>query len=199
MYTKEEKQILLSLARRSIRHYLDTGEKLSEMKENFPQSFWEKMGVFVTLTIDGALRGCIGNIMPVYPLYKGVIENSVMAAFDDPRFPPISDDEFDKLNIEISVLTVPTPLKYDGKNDLLKKLKPGIDGVVIKKGFNQATFLPQVWDEIKNPEDFLSHLCAKAGMEPYEWEKGDLEVAIYSVMAFDERELSVPAQSNNFF
>lgn len=186
MFTLEEKQQLLTLARDSINHYLKTGKTLNVEKGNLPLAFMENRACFVTLTIDKQLRGCIGHLLPIQPLYLDVIENAVSAAFKDPRFEPLSHEEFDSIKIEISVLSVPQKLEYKGADDLIKKLNPGKDGVIIQKGFYSSTFLPQVWEQIKNPEDFLSHLCAKAGLNPYEWKKGDLRVETYTVECFEE-------------
>ncbi|OHD11299.1 MAG: hypothetical protein A2086_12965 [Spirochaetes bacterium GWD1_27_9] len=146
----------------------------------------EKRGGFVTLHKDKRLRGCIGYILPMFPLYQTVIENAYNAAYGDPRFPQVKSDEIKNLNIEISILSVPEELVYKGAEDLLEKLKPNEDGVIIKKGFYSATFLPQVWEELANKEEFLEHLCLKAGLSPNEWKKGNLEVEIYHAEAFRE-------------
>jgi len=193
MYSISEQRWLLSLARQSISHYLKTGKKIEEKSESFPESFLEKRGVFVALTIEKELRGCIGNIEPVMPLYKGVMENALKSAFGDPRFLPLSIEEFNLTELEISVLSKPIPLKYNGADDLLNKLKPEIDGVIIRKGFYASTFLPQVWEQIRKPNEFLSHLCAKAGLNPYEWKKGDLNVETYQAEAFFEKDILVLA------
>jgi len=193
MYTLGEQRWLLSLARQSIGHYLKTGKKIEEKNDFFPESFLEKRGVFVTLTIEKELRGCIGNIEPIMPLYKAVMVNALKSAFDDPRFPPLALYELPITELEVSVLSKPMPLEYIGADDLLNKLKPGIDGVIIQKGFFKSTFLPQVWEQIKNPEDFLSHLCAKAGLNPYEWKKGDINIQTYKAEAFFEKDILVLA------
>ena len=187
MYSKDEQKQLLTLARKSILHYLKEKSMLIENPKDYSQKLLEKRGTFVTLTIEGGLRGCIGHIEPFLPLYEDIIDNSVSAAFMDPRFYPLADDEFKKIQIEISILTLPKTLKYKDADDLLHKLNPGKDGVIIEKNGYSATFLPQVWEQIKNPEDFLSHLCVKAGLSAYEWKKGDLKVEIYEVESFDEK------------
>jgi AmmeMemoRadiSam system protein A len=119
-------------------------------------------------------------------LIEGVRQNSINAAFKDPRFPPLSRDEFDRIKIEVSVLTEPVPLEHAGGSDLLEKLQPGLDGVIIRKGGRQATFLPQVWEQLPDKEKFLSHLCLKAGLPGDAWMGGDLEVSTYRVQAFEE-------------
>ena len=184
--TKDQKNQLLKLARESIGHYLKTQKQFVKDTSDFSSELQEKRGTFVTLTIGGQLRGCIGHIIAIQPLYLDVIDNAVNAAFEDPRFEPLAEDELEDIKIEISVLSQPKPLEYKGADDLLKKLRPDVDGVIIKQGFYQATFLPQVWEQLKQPEDFLSHLCAKAGLDSNAWRKGDLKVETYQVENFEE-------------
>ncbi len=119
---------------------------------------------FVTLTINGELRGCIGSIIPHRILLDDIVENAKSSAFKDPRFYPLTKDELKKIKIEISLLTVPTELKYSSIDDLKSKIRVDIDGVIIKHGYHQATFLPQVWEELNSFELFFGHLCQKAGM-----------------------------------
>jgi AmmeMemoRadiSam system protein A len=136
--------------------------------------------------MGGNLRGCIGHIIPQESLIEGIKVNAINAAFRDPRFPSLTKEEWKKVEIEVSILTDPKPLSYSDANDLLKKLRPGIDGVIIKKGYHQATFLPQVWEQLPSKEKFLNHLCFKAGLDRDGWRKGDLEVSTYQVQAFEE-------------
>lgn len=178
------KKYLLQVARNTIAGEL--GLKTEIIEEIDDPILNEKRGVFVTLEIEGQLRGCIGNIMPVYPLEKAVKQNAISAAFGDPRFSEVSREEFNEIEIEISVLTVPKKLEYKDAEDLLKKLKQMEDGVVLKKGYYEATYLPQVWEKVADKEDFLSSLCMKAGMNMNEWRKGDVEVLIYNVEMFKE-------------
>ena len=183
---KENKKFLLELARKTI---INRSKKIFLTEEeinNLSDKLKEKRGCFVTLTIKKNLRGCIGYILPVAPLYQSVIENAYNAAFTDPRFSPVRSEEIDKLNIEISVLTIPEKIQYCDKNDLLCKLNSYEDGLIIKKGFSSATFLPQVWEQLPNKEEFLTHLCLKAGLCFNEWESGSLEVEKYNVEAFEE-------------
>lgn len=184
--TEEEGKLLLRIARETIRTRLFGGKV--DMPHDLPQSLKEKKGTFVTLTIEGRLRGCIGHILPTEPLVEGVVENAINAAFRDPRFPPLSKEEFERIRIEVSVLTTPKKLAYKDYKDLLKALRPNMDGVIIRKGINQATFLPQVWEQLPSKEEFLTHLCIKAGLSPEEWKKGTLEVETYQVQAFHEEE-----------
>ncbi len=186
--TNQEGNYLLSVARKTIEQHLfnkpdditaDTNSKMSS-------KFLEKRGTFVTLTINKTLRGCIGHIIPQESLIEGIRVNAINAAFHDPRFRPLSKKEWGKVKIEVSVLTDPKPLSYQDVNDLLNKLRTDVDGVIIKFGFHQATFLPQVWEQLPDKKQFLTHLCLKAGLEGNAWEKQRLEVSTYQVQAFEE-------------
>lgn len=188
----EDKQFLLELAKEAIKSKLENREP--KIPKNIPPKLKEKRGTFVTLTIDGQLRGCIGHILPVQELYKDVIENARAAAFDDPRFPPLTKEGLPKINphtkdsgvgvkIEISVLTLPKKFEYESSQMLVSYLDKFKPGVILKKGHCRATFLPQVWEEVKDPEEFLAHLCLKAGLSPNEWACG-VEVQTYSVEKF---------------
>ena len=182
MLTKKEQNFLLNLARDSIKErHNPSSLKLSEI----PDSLKEKRGVFVTLHKNGNLRGCIGTLTATSPIYKAVIDNSINAAFHDPRFLPVSDKEVKDLEIEISILTEPTKLDYTDSNDLLNKLNKEF-GVILKKGYRTATFLPQVWGQIEDKQEFLSHLCMKAGLSHDEWKEKDAEIYVYKVEKFGE-------------
>ncbi len=184
--TGDQGQYLLREARRTIEKELFHKKGQTQTDTDLPGIFQERRGTFVTLTSDGNLRGCIGHIIPQESLIDGIRVNSINAAFRDPRFPPMSRDEWDRIKIEISILSDPKPLLYDTADDLLTRLRPGVDGVIIKKGFRQSTFLPQVWEQLPNPREFLTHLCLKAGLNGNEWQKGDLDVSTYQVQAFEE-------------
>ena len=143
-------------------------------------------GVFVTLKLGVHLRGCIGSLEGYAPLRKEVGRNALKAAFEDPRFSALGADELDRLHIEVSILTPPKNLNYNDPDDLVQKLRPGIDGVILKRGMAGATFLPQVWDQLAKPEDFLGRLCLKAGLSKKEWQTGSLEIQTYQVQSFEE-------------
>lgn len=184
--TEEQGKYLLAVARRRIEHELFNRPGPEESDAGLQTVFHEKRGTFVTLTIDGDLRGCIGHIIPQESLIESIRVNAINAAFKDPRFRPLAPSEWKKVEIEISILTDPKPVEYSDANDLLKKLHPDVDGVIIKKGFYQATFLPQVWRQLPRKEDFLAHLCLKAGLDSDAWKKKDLDVSTYQVQAFEE-------------
>ena len=185
--TGEQGKYLLGVARRTIERALSNERASEETDTDLPPVFLERRGTFVTLTINGNLRGCIGHIIPRESLIEGIRVNAVNAAFRDPRFRPLSREELDRVRVEISILTEPKPLSYSDARDLLAKLRPGIDGVIIKKGYREATFLPQVWDQLPDKKEFLTHLCLKAGLSGDEWKSGDLEVRVYQVQAFEEQ------------
>uniref|UniRef100_A0A7C4U2J1 AmmeMemoRadiSam system protein A n=1 Tax=Caldisericum exile TaxID=693075 RepID=A0A7C4U2J1_9BACT len=187
-----DKIVLLKLSRKTIETYLREHRKIKGTKEEYPQrEFWEERGTFVTLTENGALRGCIGTIYPVRPLVLDVIENSINAAFRDPRFYPVEESELPYINIEISILSVPEKIYFKDTEELFEKVIPFKHGVIIKKGFYQATFLPQVWEELSKPEDFFTHLCLKAGLNGDCFKEKNLEVEVYTVEAFSEKELGL--------
>ncbi|RPI76436.1 MAG: AmmeMemoRadiSam system protein A [Desulfobacteraceae bacterium] len=185
--TQEEGRYLIKVARATIEKEL-AGKADPNLPEPAPASakFGEPRGTFVTLTVNHGLRGCIGHIVPQESLLEGVKINAINAAFRDPRFSPLSKKEFAQIKIEVSILTEPEALTYANADDLLKKIRPNIDGLIIKKGYHQATFLPQVWDQLPDAKVFLEHLCMKAGLNADEWKKGALEVQAYQVQAFEE-------------
>jgi AmmeMemoRadiSam system protein A len=184
--SQDEGNRLLMVARSTIKNRLNNQEQPRIEWKELPKRFQEQLGTFVTITIDGNLRGCIGHIIPRETLLEGIQENAINAAFKDPRFPPLTRKEFGKIEIEISILTAPQELPYDDAQDLLNKLRPGKDGVIIKKGYHEATFLPQVWDQLPDKEEFLTHLCIKAGLSHDSWKKEKLQVSTYQVQSFEE-------------
>ncbi|RJX25648.1 MAG: AmmeMemoRadiSam system protein B [Desulfurivibrio sp.] len=186
----EQGRVLLTLARQTIAQKLgqpvpeDEQKKLEKKLRD--AAFQQERGTFVTLHRFGQLRGCIGSIAAVESLAANIRHNAVNAAFGDPRFPPLQKKEFAEVDIEVSILTDPQPLSYDSGTDLLARLRPKIDGVILRDGLASATFLPQVWDQLPRPEDFLTHLCLKAGLRPNAWQTGKLEVLTYQVQYFSE-------------
>lgn len=124
----------------------------------------ESRATFVTLTINGQLRGCIGSLVPQRVLIDDIAHNAKAAAFSDPRFSPLTKPEYERVHVEISLLSIPQALEYNDIADLKSKLRPDVDGVILKKGHYQATFLPQVWEQLPSFELFFAHLCQKAGL-----------------------------------
>jgi uncharacterized protein len=155
--TPEEQQTLLRMAREAMEHAVK-GEKLPLLDRSaLTPSLLEPGASFVTLTVHGQLRGCIGALEAHQPLVDDVREHAVAAALEDPRFPPVREDELSRIQVEVSRLTRPLPLEYRDADDLLSKLKPHVDGVILRDGLRRATFLPQVWEKIPDPSDFLDN------------------------------------------
>jgi AmmeMemoRadiSam system protein A len=188
--TAEQGQVLLRLARETLNQKFgrkassEDGDALKARRDD--SVLRESSGVFVTLKIDNNLRGCIGTLSGHEPLIQGVRTYALHAAFDDPRFRPLTSKELDRVIIEVSVLTPPQPLSYNDPEDLIAKLRPQVDGVTIRKGIASATFLPQVWEQLPTPKDFLTHLCLKAGLAADAWREDRLEVETYQVQYFEE-------------
>lgn len=187
--SSEDKNFLLKLARQSIAKEFEmpSGEEyLMAVKGEVSDNLKNKEGVFVTLEKSSRLRGCIGHIVGVLPLYKGVMENAVNAAFEDPRFDPLEKGDLGKVEIEISVLSVPKRLEYKNPEELLQKLRVGIDGVVLSKSFSRATYLPQVWETFEDKKSFLNSLCAKAGLPEDTWMDPSVKIDVYQSEVFRE-------------
>ena len=183
---RTEQEQLLKIARQTLKDSVN-GLPLPELPlAELPPSLSAVGASFVTLTIAGQLRGCIGALQAYQPLAKDVQEHAMAAALQDFRFPQVSPMELRAIEIEVSVLTPAKPLEYDGAADLVQKLKPGEDGVVLADGHRRATFLPQVWDSLPTPEEFLSHLCLKMGAPSNLWKKKNLDISIYHVQEFHE-------------
>lgn len=184
--TEGEKQTLLQVARRALECGV-RGEKLPALDlESMPPRLRAQGASFVTLTVRGNLRGCIGALEPYQPLVQDVREHAVAAALEDPRFPPVRPEELDQIEVEVSRLTVPERLEYADAEDLLARLRPHVDGVILRDGFRRATFLPQVWEKIPDKAEFLDNLCYKMGAAPDLWRHKRVEVFIYQVEEFHE-------------
>jgi len=181
-----EQTLLLDLARRSISAAL-RDQELPKLPL-YSSSLTKKLGCFVTLTKSGKLRGCIGNIFPVHPLVQAVQQNALSAAFKDRRFPKLEEHELKDMRVEVSVLTQPVPLPFEDAEDLLRKLKPGVHGVVLStKDGRRSTYLPQVWKQIPGKMQFLSRLCLKGKMPANAWRDPKVvRVETYEAFAFGE-------------
>jgi len=175
------------MAREALEHGV-RGEKLPVLdKETLPEHLRDQGVSFVTLTIRGELRGCIGALEAYQPLVDDVREHAVAAALEDPRFSPVREDELSRIQIEVSRLTRPVPLKYKNAEDLLSHLRPHVDGVILKDGYRRATFLPQVWEKIPDPAEFMNNLCYKMGVHETHWRNKHLDVFTYQVDEFHEQ------------
>lgn len=180
--SEEDKDFMLKLARHALNRAVK-GEEPPSPKD-IPAVAQEFCGCFVTLTKHGSLRGCIGYIEGVKPLYQAIIDNAKNAALGDPRFPNVVPDELDDIKVEVSVLTKPEPFDYTGTDNLLDKITPNKDGIILRKGTRQSTFLPQVWDQIPDKVTFLEHLAMKAGLGRNEWK--DAQYKKYQAIHFEE-------------
>ncbi|HNT23130.1 MAG TPA: AmmeMemoRadiSam system protein A [Anaerolineales bacterium] len=184
--TDDERDFLLKLARQSIENAVHH-QPLPTLDATQLTPVLSTPGAsFVTLTLGGMLRGCIGALEPYQGLAEDVREHAVAAALDDYRFSPVTPKELASLEIEISRLTQPVSLAYVTPADLLERLRPGVDGVILRDGLRRATFLPQVWEKIPDPAVFLAHLCEKMGARPDLWQHKKLDVMIYQVEEFSE-------------
>jgi uncharacterized protein len=186
--TAEEKRILLKLAREALEYGVHGKSLPSLDQHSLTPNLTEQGASFVTLTINHELRGCIGALEAHQPLADDVREHAIAAALEDPRFPPVEPRELSRIKLEISRLTDPHPLEYSSAEDLIKKLRPHVDGVILKNGQRRATFLPQVWEKIPDPVEFLGHLCRKMGLNENAWRTLSMEVLIYQVEEFQEED-----------
>jgi len=183
---EDERRLLLILARQAIEAAL-TNQPLPPLdRHSLSPALLEAGASFVTLTRGFDLRGCVGALEPYQPLVDDVREHAVAAALQDFRFPPVRPEELPHLQIEISRLTLPEDLEYSSPEDLLQKLRPNQDGVTIFDGRYRATFLPQVWEKLPDPAEFLEHLCMKMNASPDLWRRRKLRVQTYQVEEFHE-------------
>jgi len=157
-YTEKKEHLLIRLAHRSIQNVFDSRrDNFKDLETFIPKEYLEKKGSFVTLTINNRLRGCIGNITSTKTVFEGIIANAKFAAFQDPRFDELTEKEFERTDIEISILSKP-------KDCTLEEIKVG-DGVILRQGVASSVYLPQVWEQLPDKEQFLASLCEKAGLE----------------------------------
>ena len=180
----EEEHILLrEIALESVRHGLKYGKHLPVETSRYPRTLQAPGASFVTLKSHGQLRGCIGSLEAHQPLINDVAYNAYAAAFSDPRFPPLSEDELEGLEFHISVLTPAVPMEFESEQDLLEQIRPGIDGLVLEDGYNRGTFLPAVWESLPDKTSFLQHLKLKAGLPPDHW-SDSIRVLRYTTESF---------------
>lgn len=184
--TQDDGKLLISIARENILSYLKGEEYV--LNHELPEIFHEKLGVFVTLSINSNLRGCIGYPEPYMELIEGLLDVSIAAAVDDPRFNPLSLEEFDKIRIEVSVLTKPKIVEVDSYDEYLDVLKVGTDGLIIENMYHRGLLLPQVpieqnWD-IKT---FLENLCYKAGLHKDAWMDENTKIYNFQAQIFEEK------------
>jgi len=182
----EQRQILLRLARQAVERAAAGQAGPDVDLRSLPEALSAERAAFVTLTLRGDLRGCIGALQATMPLAQDVVEHARAAATEDFRFYPVRPDESTALEIEISVLSEPVPLAYTHSDELLTLLRPGVDGVILVSGLHRATFLPQVWEKVPSPALFLDMLCEKAGLPRRAWRTGHPDILTYQVECFHE-------------
>ncbi len=186
--SREQRKVLLTLARASIRHGLETGRPLPVRTQDYPERLREIRASFVTLNEEGRLRGCIGHLEAIQPLAVDVAENAFAAAFRDPRFPPLREHEYPHLEVHISILTPPEPLRFDSEEDLLRQIRPGRDGLILEDGLNRGTFLPSVWSSLPRVQEFWTQLKHKAGL-PGDYWSDTLKVFRYETEEFSDQDV----------
>jgi len=185
MPDKDSGKRLVKIARDSIASYFE--KKDVSFSDEDKERFKEKLGVFVTLKIGDELRGCIGFVEGVSPLYEGVAGAAKSAAFSDPRFTPLTKDEFKKVRAEVSVLTKPELIDVEKAEDYMEKIKIGEDGLIIKGSHGSGLLLPQVPSEWGwNVKEFLENLCMKAGLNKDEWKELENKVYKFQAEVFEE-------------
>ncbi len=167
--TDRQRDLLRTIARESIRAGLTHGQPLAVDLEQVDETLRRPAATFVTLNLHGRLRGCIGSLQAIRPLAQDVAHNAWAAAFQDHRFPPLTAEEFPDIDIHISLLSEPEPMAVTSEADLLRQLRPGKDGLILEDGPYRATFLPQVWSSLPEPERFVAELKRKAGLHPGHW------------------------------
>lgn len=182
------RRALLALARTSIALGLAEGRPARTEAGAWPNALWKDAATFVTLEdARGALRGCRGVVDACRPLPVDIAENAFASAFEDPRFTPVTAQDLGALHLSVSVLTPREALEIENREALREALEPGRDGLVVEAGAQRATFLPKVWEQLRDPEDFLAQLWRKAGLGPDAWPPG-LRLWRYRTLEFAERD-----------
>ncbi len=179
--------VLVDLAKRSIRQGLKDGRMPEVDFSGLPKELSEPGAVFVTLKRKGELRGCIGSPLAWRPLGQDVVENAYKAAFEDPRFPPLEESEWEGVGLSVSILTPPQRMSFKDEADLLSQLRPHIDGLIIEDSRRRALFLPSVWEALPDPKSFLAHLKVKAGLPVGHWSK-DFKAQRFEAVEVSDKE-----------
>lgn len=163
-----ERKTLLDAARQSVASGL-AGTRLKIELQAYPAALRAPRATFVTLHVRDELRGCIGSLEPRRPLIEDVVDNAYAAAFHDTRFPALTAADLDQLSVHLSLLSPLTPLRFESEDDLLRQLRPGVDGLILAEHHHRGTFLPAVWESLPTPREFLRRLKEKAGLPPDYW------------------------------
>jgi len=179
----DDQKICLQTAKDSIKFGLENNKALSVNSDEYSTDLQQQLACFVTLHLNGELRGCIGALEAYQPLIDDVSEHAFAAAFRDPRFPALQKKEFELIEIEISVLSQPEQMQFKNQQDLLNQIRPDIDGLILEHGYNRGTFLPSVWEQLPDKNDFLNHLKMKAGL-PVGWWDDKAKISRYETFLF---------------
>lgn len=183
MYNENQRTTLLQLAHDAILYGIQNGQSLSVNPNDYDNSLSEPRACFVTLHLNGQLRGCIGSLEAYRSLIDDIAHNAFAAAFQDPRFSPLTESEFNDVKIDLSILTPPAEMTFSSEDDLLEQMRPGIDGLIIEDMGRRGTFLPSVWEQLPEKEQFLQHLKLKAGLSPSHW-SDSLTMSRYETESF---------------
>jgi hypothetical protein len=182
-----ERETLLALARQSIEHGVHHGVAPTIDLSRYATLLQQPGACFVTLLLNDELRGCIGSLVAHRPLAKDVIDNAFAAAFQDPRFSPLTPREFSRIHIHLSILTPAQPLTFGSEEDLLRQIRPGVDGLILEDKEHRGTFLPSVWEQLPTTTEFWRHLKRKAGLPEHYW-SSTLRVQRYETLMLREEE-----------
>lgn len=180
-----DRRALIALARESIDTALSLRALTPYPAREVSPALHEHRSAFVTLRIGEDLRGCCGSIEPSRPLFQEVWRSAWASAFADPRFAPLTEQEWPSTHIHLSVLERPQPIDAATELRVLEQLRPGVDGLILQLGANRATFLPAVWEQLPTPREFLRHLKAKAGWHPDFWSP-QIKAERYAAESFGE-------------
>ena len=178
-FSPDDKAALLRVADASIQHGLAHQRPLAVDPGDFSPALRQPLAAFVTLTLDDDLRGCVGTLEPVSPLIVTTANYAFAAAFSDSRFPPVTRAEADRLAVRVSILSPLEPLRFANQEELVRQIRPGVDGLLLEDGAYRGTLLPSVWDDLPEPEEFWSRLKLKAGLSRHYW-SNTLRVSRYT-------------------
>ncbi|MDC8444325.1 MAG: AmmeMemoRadiSam system protein A [Nitrosomonas sp.] len=181
----QQGRTLLQIARTAIARALKITAWTDESVDLSAQWLQQTGATFITLTHDECLRGCIGSLQANQPLIENVRSNAVSAALHDTRFLPVTIEELESISIEVSLLSALQPIRFASESDALRQLRPGMDGIMLEYGIYRSTFLPQVWDSLPQPREFLAQLKVKAGLYADFWD-GNLQLSRYTVQKWRE-------------
>ncbi len=181
MFDKSREQTLLHVARAAI------AKELGFLSDDLPRPAWmeEPGATFITLTLHGRLRGCIGSLEANKPLIDDVRQNAVAAAFQDPRFQPLTLDEFADVIIDVALLTKPERIRFSSEEDAASQLNPGLDGATLEYGDSRASFLPHAWADSPDPQVFLALLKEQAGLADDFW-SDNIKLSHFTVRTWRE-------------